>query len=190
MSALNQAAFQWIHGFAGRNIVVDDLGTFFAAYLPYLLGFGFLALVALQPGARRKLYVFIEGALAVIISRGVATVIIYHFYFHPRPFLFYGFAPLISAAGPSFPSGHAAFFFALALAAWYADRTWGNWYLVLASLNGIARIYAGVHWPLDIIAGAALGLASAWAVHRILRRSRRNSFMPLSPQADILDPSS
>jgi len=40
-------------------------------------------------------------------------------------------------------------------------------------LMGIARVYAGVHWPIDIVGGAVVGLLSAWFMHWLLRGSRR-----------------
>lgn len=172
MAAFNQIVFQWIHQFAGRNIIVDDLGIFFAAYLPYLLMAGFLALALYEKGWRRKIYVLIEGSLAIILARGVIAEVIQFFYHHPRPFLFYNFAPLISESGSSFPSGHASWFFAVALVVWYANRTWGIWYFIFAILNGVARVYVGVHWPLDILGGVAVGVFSAYLAHRLLRSAR------------------
>ena len=61
-----------------------------------------------------------------------------------------------------FPSGHAVFAFALAgLLAPYLGRT-GKWVIYgLAVLNSIARVYLGAHNPLDVVAGAALGIAIA-----------------------------
>lgn len=65
-------------------------------------------------------------------------------------------------SGLSFPSGHAIIAFAIAgLLAAYVDRPWGVGLYLLALLNGIARIYLGAHNPLDIVAGAALGIAIA-----------------------------
>jgi membrane-associated phospholipid phosphatase len=41
---------------------------------------------------------------------------------------------------------------------------------------GIARIYVGVHWPLDILGGIVVGLASAWFVHWLLRDVREKLY--------------
>ncbi len=172
MSAFNLSVFNFIYSFSHRNILLDGAGIFFAQYLAYLLIFGFLILAFGQRGLRRKLYVFCEGALAVILARGIITEIIHFFYYHPRPFEALGFMPLISESGSSFPSGHMTFFFALAMAVWYADRKWGIVYLILALVMGIARIYVGVHWPLDILGGMAIGIASAMVVRWILKSSR------------------
>jgi undecaprenyl-diphosphatase len=176
MTNLNQTVFQFIHQLAGRHIVLDYLGIFFAQYLPYFLVAAFLVLAYYQYGWRRKLYVFAEGAIAVIISRGLVTEIIRLFIHVPRPFSFYNFTPLIPEAGWGFPSGHAAWFFALSLTVYYVNKKWGWWFFGLSVLMGIARIYVGVHWPLDIIGGAIVGLLSAWFVHWLLRGPRKQLY--------------
>ncbi len=173
MFSFNQAAFQFIYAAGHRNAFWNVLGIFFAEYLPYLLVLAFLVLVYYQNGWRRKVYLFSEGALAIILARGLVTEAIHFFYHHPRPFVFYGFTPLISESGWSFPSGHAAWFFALAFVVWYANRKWGWWFFALATIMGVARIYVGVHWPLDIAGGAAIGLLCAWFVHWLLMESRK-----------------
>lgn len=72
---------------------------------------------------------------------------------------------------PSFPSGHAATAFAAAavVGAFYPRLRWPVF--GLAALVGLSRIYLGVHFWLDVIAGAAIGiaigLAAAWASRRI-----------------------
>ena len=66
----------------------------------------------------------------------------------------------------SFPSGHAATAVAGAI---MLSRIWpaGRFVLgALAMLIALSRIYVGVHYPLDIVAGAGLGAACAWAVRR------------------------
>lgn len=61
-----------------------------------------------------------------------------------------------------FPSGHAIFAFALAgLLAPYLGRRGKMIVYSLAVLNSLARVYLGAHNPLDVVAGAALGLTIA-----------------------------
>ena len=70
--------------------------------------------------------------------------------------------PLLGGTvGASLPSGHAATSFAGAviLAILFRRGTWAL--LALAVLISFSRVYVGVHYPLDLLAGAALGVAVA-----------------------------
>jgi undecaprenyl-diphosphatase len=70
----------------------------------------------------------------------------------------------------SFPSGHAATSFACAtVLASFEPRLRVPLY-VLATLIALSRTYVGVHFPLDVLAGAAWGLLVGWACVRALRR--------------------
>lgn len=87
-----------------------------------------------------------------------------------RPFVRHGFAPLISkrADDPSFPSNHAGGAFALAVAlGWWMPGLWGV-SLLLAVLLAAARVYAGLHYVTDVIAGAVIGSLIALTLCTIL----------------------
>lgn len=165
----NLSIFHQLFGLAHQSFFMDGLGVFFAQYLIYFLAAGILVFIFLESNSRRRWFVFAALALSVILSRGILTEAIRYFFPRPRPFEVLDISPLFSAAAfNSFPSGHAAFLFALGAALWFFSRRWGAVYLTLASAVGVARIFAGVHWPLDILGGAAIGVISAWAIHLLI----------------------
>ena len=70
------------------------------------------------------------------------------------------------AADPGFPSDHATAAFAIATAILLRNRRWGSVALAAATVLSIGRVAIGVHFPSDVLAGAALGAAAAlvlWA---------------------------
>ncbi len=146
---------------------MNSLIIFCAEYLPYILVSGFFLLLIFSKKDRiEKIKIFIFTAISVFLSRVVITEIIRYFYYVPRPFVNNDIIPLIShAPTASFPSGHAAFFFALATAITLVFatrwRTWGAVFFLGAVLIGLARVIAGLHWPIDILGGAVIGILSA-----------------------------
>src|SRR3954449_11150119 len=65
------------------------------------------------------------------------------------------------AADAGFPSDHATAAFAIATALLLRDRRYGLPALVLAAVLAVGRVAAGVHFPSDVLAGAALGASVA-----------------------------
>jgi undecaprenyl-diphosphatase len=95
----------------------------------------------------------------------------------PRPFVRYP-EPKVLVPRPhdgSFPSGHAATSFAAATILSLAFPKAAPAFLVLAAAVAYSRVYVGVHYPLDLIAGAAVGAAVASVLWWIATRSRRAS---------------
>ena len=70
----------------------------------------------------------------------------------------------------SFPSGHTSASFAAATAIYAIDRRWGAAAYVLAALIGFSRLYLGVHFPTDVLAGAVVGILAAKAAQCLLEK--------------------
>jgi undecaprenyl-diphosphatase len=84
-----------------------------------------------------------------------------------------GDEPLITIPhSDSFPSGHAATSFACATVLTALLPRAAPAFYVLALAIGYSRVYVGVHWPLDIVGGAVLGVATALL---LLAGARRRS---------------
>lgn len=108
-------------------------------------------------GERRVLVIaaFSVGLVNIIIQ--ISNV----FIIRARPFdtldvnvLFY------RPTDPSFPSNAAAVGFALAVSIFLVNKKLGVLSILLASFYGFSRVYAGVHFPGDVMVGAIIGVAS------------------------------
>ncbi|MGN6664346.1 MAG: phosphatase PAP2 family protein [Solirubrobacterales bacterium] len=113
-----------------------------------------------------------RAAVAAVLSAGLALAIgkvISELVDRARPFVADpSGVHLFSAhaADPSFPSDHATAAFAIATAIFLRHRRWGVVALIAAAVLSIGRVAIGVHFPSDVLAGAALGAAAAlvlWA---------------------------
>ncbi|MBI5405838.1 phosphatase PAP2 family protein [Candidatus Kaiserbacteria bacterium] len=167
--------FLFLYGLSHHAAVADALGVFFAEYSAYVVAavLGIAVLWQSEHRARVRVAVIVAAAAALIARLLVKTAIVFA-YPRPRPFLVLpDIRPLIATAPweslQSFPSGHAIFFFALAAALFCFNRKIGLWAFVAAAAISVARVYAGVHWPSDILGGAALGAFVGWLTYRFYR---------------------
>ncbi len=140
---------------------------FSAKYLSYVL---LAVLLILFFKNRKKDFLFIS-LISALISRFVFTEIIRFFYFRPRPFIEKGVMPLFEhEASASFPSGHAAFFFALSAGIYYYNKKAGLWFFAGSAVIGLARVFAGVHYFTDVLGGLAIGFFSFWLVNFFFKK--------------------
>lgn len=163
---LDLIIFNTFHELTGRYNFLDWLGMFLADYLAYFLILGFIIIFFRY---RYSVRFFAFTILVFLLSRGVFVEILRFVFPRLRPFAELNFSPLIAPPdGWAFPSGHAAVFFALAFALWLVNKRWSLWFLAAAVLMGIARVFVGVHWPTDILAGALTGFLSVIVVEWLL----------------------
>lgn len=167
--------FRLINNLSHKWWYLDISGAFLAKYLGFLLLLYLLLLLFRQKNWKVKIYFFSLIVLSALTARGLIVEVIRFFYERPRPFTILGFNPLIPENyNDSFPSGHAAIYFALAAAVWFfnksANQSQKSFILLLsgATVISLARIFAGIHWPSDILAGALIGFISAFFIKKIL----------------------
>lgn len=69
---------------------------------------------------------------------------------------------------PSFPSNMAAVAFGIAAGVWIHNHKLGLLLCIPAFLVCFARVFAGVHYPSDILAGVVIGILSAYLAHYLI----------------------
>ncbi len=164
--------FQKINSLAGKSVCFDSFAIFCADYLEYVLVL-VLALFLLRN--YKKYWRFVIKALgAAVLSRFVIAEIIRFFWNKPRPFIENHVNLLINQGPePSFPSGHAAFYFGLSTIVYFYNKKLGILFLISSSLISISRVFVGVHWPSDVLAGAVIGIFSGWLVKKISEKFKK-----------------
>jgi undecaprenyl-diphosphatase len=157
-----------LNGFLYRHDGVEDPLLFYVNVSEALF-IATLALVFLAAsGARHAAWR--RATLAAVLSAGAALAIakvISELVDRARPFVVdSGGVHLFSAhaADPGFPSDHATASFAIATAIFLRHRGWGVVALAAAAVLSVGRVALGVHFPSDVLAGAALGAAVALAL--------------------------
>jgi membrane-associated phospholipid phosphatase len=156
-----------------------------------------LLLVAAWWWARRLGVTSVTRALWSLIAMLAAIALnqpLVHHVHEARPFVSYPHAVLLvsHSADPGFPSDHATMAGAVAagvlLSTWRAGSRWlGVIGVVLAVLMCAVRVYVGVHYPLDVIAGLVLGAVVALVVvplaarlcEPVVRRLEQTRLRPL-----------
>lgn len=167
---LDTQLFYILNDFAGQSPLFDRAVVFFASYVPYILIILFLVLLFFsQYQKREKLRILLIVGISAVIARLGITELIRFFYHRPRPFLVLPVHQLLTDASWSFPSGHATFFFAMATSIALYNKKWGIFFFIAVILITVSRVIAGIHYPSDIVGGAIIGIAVAYATFYIAR---------------------
>lgn len=140
---------------------------------------GLIALVIAWRMGQRLLPVVLISAFVIGIADGTANLLKL-LVNRPRPFVSVAHVSLLITrpASASFPSSHATTALAGAvLLSWFWPRS-RRGFLLLAIAIAFSRVYVGVHYPADVLAGAAIGTAIALAAIRVIRTTRLARFAP------------
>lgn len=166
---MDHQIFLAINGLVGKSAILDKIGVFVGGdYFLYAFAL-VVGLLWFSKPLRKKVYLALgSGAIAYVIAS-----LVKHLVYRPRPFEVLNVHQLIvdNERGNSFPSGHATFYFALAFAFWGTEFFWP--FLALAVLGSLGRVFVGVHYPLDILAGAIIGTITVLALRRFFKHHFR-----------------
>lgn len=168
--------FRWLNSWVGISDFWDWNIIFRAEYLIYALTAAIFLFLAFDKDLMRVRWVIWHSFLAGLFSRFVLTEIIRYVYNRPRPFeALEGVRQLIfHDGGGSFPSGNAAYSFAIAMAVYFYYPKTSTIFFLVSIAMGAGRVSAGVHWPSDILGGAVVGIASAWILRIVFSRYYKN----------------
>lgn len=179
MHNLNIQTFFFINGYAGKSILLDKIFLFITNPLIFIvIGMAVIWIIFIRPlykedptqkilAFRDALFFVIAMAFVWLVVAMIKSVIAF-----PRPYQYFHGVKTLLVYGDfdSFPSLHAAFSFALAFLVLKRHKVWGIVLFVVASLVGLSRVFVGVHFPVDIIVGAFLGVLIPWCLYTIIRR--------------------
>ncbi len=180
---MNNTIFLFFYSLAHKSNIFDNIVIFSAVYFPYIVVVSAILFLlfhheifdAVNPykaflqKKKEIIMVFFSGALA-----WTATYVLKHLFALSRPFdVWNSVKPLFSETGYTFPSGHATFYMALAVAVFFLNKKVGSLFIIFAFIIGVARIIGGVHFPFDIIGGFALGTLVSFICRSLYSSSYR-----------------
>lgn len=166
---MDSSVFHLVNGLAGRSTVADAIvvgwAKFGPAVLITLVGLAWTVLPAQGRDLMPRRLALISIAAAVL-ALGLAQLI-GHEWFRVRPYLAIPTHLLVPPSeDASFPSDHAVGAFALAtpLLVDSRARRFGGAVLAGAVALALARVFVGIHYPSDVLGGAAIGSVVALVV--------------------------
>lgn len=151
--------------------VLDPLMVF-VTKRPYV--FFSIALLVLAPKYRSRLVVPLVLSLIAWGLSDLTGNFFKHLFERQRPFEVLDHVnKLVSAGSFAFPSNHAANAFAFATGIAWFFRKAALPFLIIAVMVAFSRIYVGVHYPSDVVAGSILGVAIFFMVLAAYNRIKR-----------------
>ncbi len=161
LEAVNQSLFLLLNGDQASARWLVSLAAAAAEYLIFLIPLVLVWQWCWGKSAQRE--VLLQACLVAFVALGI-NQLLGMAWPHPRPFAMgLGHTFIAHAADSSFPSDHATVFAAIGLTLLFADpRGWAGWAVLLSGVVvAWARIFLGVHFPLDM-SGAVGVVVATW----------------------------
>jgi undecaprenyl-diphosphatase len=161
--------FQLINSLAGKLTYLNPLMRLLSEDGEYLFYAGVIVYWFTRIYENRRM-VF-EALFSACVAFSISGLIGL-FYYRDRPFVVYQVLQMIKhAANASFPSDHAIGAFVIATSIYLFKKKHGYAWLSLATMIAFSRVWNGVHYPLDVIVGALIGIFCSLVVHKFLVQS-------------------
>ena len=174
LAGIDQALFLFINVYLA-NPVTDVIMPVVTSDMLLRVMYGAGVAILLWRGDRRLRWLVLFSAVTLLLTDQLSSNLLKELIARPRPCheLSQIYLLVNCGAGFSLPSSHAANLFGQAALFSYHVRA-ARWYLILfASLVALSRIFVGVHYPLDVLAGGMLGLFVGGAAAVTFRRFER-----------------
>ena len=164
MSSLNLEIFKLINGYGKSYELLSTFAIAIAKYLVFIIPIYLIWLFTKNSKYYKKqsLLAFYSALLGLSINYLISLI-----YYYPRPFMVHiGRVLLKHLADSSFPSDHVTLFLSIGiyLLSEHKLRLHGLIITAIGFMVGLARIYCGVHWPLDIVGSFAVSLFSSFLI--------------------------
>ena len=149
--------------------MLDQLAIWTANYLLFLI-VGIAVVYILTRPRRERIHLAIFGGLVLLLVF-LVSAFASALYKNPRPFVVGHFTPLIPhKPGNGFPSGHMLWSAGIAAFIFPSNRYLSAVLWMLSIAVGAARVYVGVHHPIDIIGSVVIVVVVSALVDFALRR--------------------
>lgn len=164
LGSIDRALFFFINTTIA-NPVTDFLMPLVTADLHLKIFFGLCLITILWKGDKRLRIAVIFSLIVVTITDQLSSTVLKHMIERPRPCHIMDVHLLVGCgSGFSMPSSHAANLFGQAYFFREIARPSAKFLIPLAIIVALSRVFVGVHYPADILVGAAVGTLSGWAV--------------------------
>ncbi len=170
---VDKAVFLFLNDFTGRYFYLDFVFYFFAAIAPYIIVF--LLLFFLVRNWKKNGWFVGEVLFTGFFARYALVELVRYFFPRIRPFRALEDVNLLLPYKEtlSFPSGHTAFLFGVSTAVYFYNKNLGIVLYVFSFLMSSSRVFAGTHWPMDVLAGALVGIFAGLFISEISLFIRR-----------------
>lgn len=181
---MNLDLFYFFNNLSHKTLFLDEVIIFIAEGLPYVVIVFAISFILfhddrimynnlvlgsfdkLKQKTKEFTLLFFTGFFAWFLS-----LLLKYLFVEDRPFVsLQGIVPLWHEVGYAFPSSHSAVFMAIAFAIFLEHKRMGIYFIFFAIIIGLARIVAGVHYPIDILGGFILGIFVSYLVKFLYKK--------------------
>jgi undecaprenyl-diphosphatase len=164
---MNENLFRLINDLGKQHTFFNPVFVFIAEYMVVLLALAVFTFWFTRINRNRIMVICgsITFVIAEIVGKAVGNI---HSNHQPFAELSNVNQLIEKAVDNSFPSDHSILFFSFCMTFLLFRGAKGIIWVLLAFLVGISRIWVGVHYPADILAGAIISILTAFIVFRVI----------------------